>query len=270
MVHQHIKAVFRVERGCAESKRVFFDFGVDLPIVIQHSHFETFLDILYFPHEFTHLWENPADSFILPLLCMSDYFGVVELRAKAIKRAEMLLRDDSILEHSSWYGDLYRFAERSSIDKLKKEVERLCYRVDYLDFRRIWQRIPTPELKRTLFRGLRRIMNADPGDKHKMYIIRYVFENDPELIDVPLFYRTFLYFFKESPKLGTASDAILYLKHEQRLGLDAPETDALTYLQEECVRALNESKEDEKEIMKPLMQLKPGIARAVSFKNLDN
>ena len=262
LVHQHIvgfqskyfKSVFLGEK--VEST------AVDLPTTIQQSHFEVFLDYLYSPRKYeSYQW---GYSTLLSILYMSDFFGVDPLLEKAIEQAQEKLQEDSVLVNWVWYGELYSFAVRSSVDKLKVEVERVCYRANRLDFRRIWQRISTPELKRTLFQGLLRMMEVNRCERSK-HIIRFVFETDPAIINVPLFYGLFGGSKTGTPFQLNEDDALMYLKHEQFLGLDAPETDALTPLQEECVRTLSRCVDSA--ILDALTKLKPGIAKAMAPKH---
>ncbi len=274
IAHQstYFRSIFHDHSEFAESKvkRSFVDFGEDLLLFeIGQDAFEMFLDFLYCRTK--HSYQLSPWN-IIPFLFLSDYFGVDEFRERAIWKVAYCFYDQGA---NSLIAELYVFAERLSMNDLKVKVEILCYWNIRSHLPIIWENIPR-DLKRSLFNGLRRFRKHHvklifliPIHKHQPYFIQYVMERDPELIDAPLFNDILLDMFEERSVMDKffrlhEDTALVYLRHEQRLGLDAPETDALTPLQEECIQTFSQSKSP-KQVMIALKKLKPSIARVIMF-----
>ncbi len=179
MQSTYFSSIFRHNEAFVESttQRSFIIFPGDLPVDVQQKHFELFLNFLYRRHTcdcdedacdadeddisvflfYYHVWGR---SDLLPLLYLSDHFGVKALRKRIAQ--DFIIRklhyNDCPLD---WIIQVYHLADRLSMTRLKSRIERWCLKKKVATpfVARDYTNIKSRELKRNFSLELERSLH---------------------------------------------------------------------------------------------------------------
>lgn len=274
---EYFHSIFRDNDIFSErhERRSVIEFPADAPVNLHYGFFEHLLSYFYCD-DARRKASTLNEDVDLPMLYLADYFGVTNLRKKALKAIRSKLEP----KHSApmeWVAKLYRLAEALSIEEFQDSIAMICHD-DSSCFRGVWELLQTSDLKRKLLYHISRLRTKMP-DKGTTWSpsVTYVIRSNPEIVDKDLFSELTDKDILRPIDL-TLDDAIEYLKHEHRLGLDEREVDRLTCLQQRCTDVLYDRKSGNWEvspsftpdrILDSLLKLKPVIMKSLVLRAIE-
>ena len=186
----YFKSIFREKNHFSEAtkKMSTVEFPVGIPVLLQPSHFEHFLDFLY-----TNIvpggWDKQE---MLSLLYLADYFGVEDLRSQAVDRIRYNLAFETSHE---WIANAYHLADSLSIEEFLFTIEWVSRcNSDY--FTGVWGKLATIDLQRKFMHRLCQTKKSDARNVTEEFFIRnlewrtlvlHVLQSSPDVVDEELF-----------------------------------------------------------------------------------
>jgi hypothetical protein len=263
---EYFSSIFRANSffpKCHQSRRSIFEFPADAPVT--HHDFEYLLNFLYFGLAQTGEW---SQDIVLAMLYWADYFGIESLRRHALIFCSRIAWSYD----GKFIAKLYKLAEALSMKELQDHIASNCYWYPCIHFNHVWYFMRTPDLKRKLLYRMQRVRkNVEVRTPKWHQFVTHAIQSNPEIIDRDTFSlltnkKTMRRSESVYPIFG--ADALAYLKHEHRLGLDERERCMLTYLQRLCTESLRDMLRGQwqpcfelepQEVLEELSKLKPAI-----------
>ena len=256
-------------------RRSVIEFPADAPVNLHYGFFEHLLSYFYCD-DARRKASTLNEDVDLPMLYLADYFGVKKLRKKALNAIRSKLQR----KHSvpmEWVAKLYRLAEALSIEEFQDSIAIMCHN-DTSCFRGVWGLLQTSDLKHKLLYRICCLRKKIP-DKGTTWSpsATYVIRSNPEIVDKDLFSKLTDKDILRPIDLSL-DDAIEYLKHEYRLGLDERNVDRLTCLQQRCTDVLYDRKSGNWEvspsftpdrILNSLLKLKSAIIQSLLLRAIE-
>ena len=248
----YFQSIFRAS-GFAESEkqRSIIKFPIDTPVSLTIRDFENLLNYFYLDNGETLKVDDPNDVF--PLMYFADYFRIEKLRSEWINCIFEHIMEDDVLE--SWSAKLFVVAQYLQDEDIMNSIACACYN-SHERFAGVWNSLDTSDAKRNLLHRMIKFRGGDSEQEEKFkntqifrfmdvqrdgwfawhLIVTHAIESSPQTIDRDLFSMLTKDEIMTPLIKFSAEEKIVYLKHENLLGLDkVGDSSKLTYLQQLCV-----------------------------------